>query len=162
MSTDCILQKFYRAIMVANCTDLYMCIPVKGTPHLNPHGAPGNMQGITDRCGRGCACVHVCVRVWGSTHSCGICIMITDGLLLIWPRHLQLHCCPSSGGCNHIRWSEWLLFSKAGASILWNMNMYALIHHRRLGCNVLLIKLQSGVSKSVSLVDWSYHVNAIH
>ena len=28
--------------------------------------------------------------------------------VLIWPPgHLQLHCWPSSDGCNHIRWNEW-------------------------------------------------------
>ena len=49
-----------------------------------------------------------CVWVWGNTHFCGISIMITDGLFLIWPPgHLQLHCSPSSDGCNCIRWNEW-------------------------------------------------------
>ena len=40
-----------------------------------------------------------------------------------------------------------ILLSKAGASIWWNMNMYALIRHRRLGCSGLLKKMQSDVSQ---------------
>ena len=174
-----------------------MCIPVKVTliflrAPLNPHGAPGNIQGITGQVYKWmcvCAsCVCVCVwwgwgwgiiqsegvytwyvlsgkihggirniqcksRLWGplhrgtiaprknifltrvlrvhvlsvsrvpvhiyegtcggGSHFCGISIMITDGLLHIWPPgHLQLHCSPSSGCCNHIRWNEWFCLAK--------------------------------------------------
>ena len=71
MSIDCILQIFYRAITVSNCTHLYMwplyVHTLSRSPlifmraHLNPRGGPGNIQGITDRSARGCACVPVCV-----------------------------------------------------------------------------------------------------
>ena len=97
--------------------------PVKVTigtyesPLESPWGSR-NIQGITDRSARGCACVPVCVGMREYPFFCGISIMITEGLLLIWPPgHLQLHCSPSNDGCNHIRWNEWFLLSKAGASI---------------------------------------------
>ena len=73
MSIDCILQIFYRAITVSNCTHLYTCMwplyvhTLSMSPlifmraHLNTRGGPGNIQGITDRSARGCACVPVCV-----------------------------------------------------------------------------------------------------
>ena len=68
----CILQIFYRAITVSNCTYLYMwplyvytlsrSLLIFMRAHLNPHGpGHGNIQGITDRSARGCACVPVCV-----------------------------------------------------------------------------------------------------
>ena len=125
LAIDCILQIFCRAITVSNCTHLYMwplyVHTLSRSPlifmraHLNPRGGPGNIQSITDRFARGCACVPVCQCVWvpGCGYEevpifCGISIMITDGLLLIWPPgHLQLHCSSSSDGCNYIRWNEW-------------------------------------------------------
>ena len=71
MSIDCILQIFYRAITVSNCTHLYMwplyVHTLSKSPlifmraHLNPRGGPVKIQGITDRSARGCACVPVCV-----------------------------------------------------------------------------------------------------
>ena len=53
-----------------------------------------------------CMCASVC-GYEGVPIFCGISIMITDGLLRIWPPgHLQLHCSPSSDGCNYIRWTN--------------------------------------------------------
>ena len=74
MSIDCVLQIFYRAITVSNCTHLYMwplyVHTLSRSPlifmraHLNPRGGPGNNQGILH------VDVHVCqcVWVWGNTH----------------------------------------------------------------------------------------------
>ena len=105
----CLLTVYCRNLPCYKGSELYIPLYVTVEAPLNPHGAPGNIQGtcITDRCACGCTCVCVCAYE-GVPIFCGISIMITDGSLFIWsPGHLQLHCWPSSGSCNHIRWNEW-------------------------------------------------------
>ena len=148
MSIDCILHIFYRAITVSNCTHLYMwplyVHTLSRSPlifmraHLKPRGGPGNIRGITDRSARGC---HVCqcVWVWGSTH-------------FLWNQHYDywrtVADLATRSFATTLFTQQWrlqlyqvkrmILLSKADASIWWNMNIHALIRHRRLGCSGLL------------------------
>ena len=103
-------------------------------------GAPGNIQG------NGHVCTSICMCVWNRHHDYW-------RLLLIWPQgHSQLHCWPS----------EWFCVANLVPVFHRHMNIDALIRHRKLGFNSFLKKMQSYVSAIVSLVDWSFHVNAIH
>ena len=96
----------YRTVHIFIC-DLYMCIPCQDhhwylwEPTRKYLGYNGQVCTWMCLCASGCGYEGVSI-------FCGISIMITDGLLLIWPPgHLQLHCSPSSDGCNYIRWNEW-------------------------------------------------------
>ena len=143
-------------------------LDISGSP-LNRLGLPG-IPKVTGKCARGCVCACVCVCVCkqyeGVPIFCGISITITDTLLLIWsPGHLQLHCWPCSGGCNHLRWNEtineWFRIAKLVPVFYKHVDIYALSRHRKLGCSGLL-KHFTVACYSKSLVWWIGAITLTH
>ena len=120
----------------------FICVyPVKVTIDIyeNPLESPWGSRKYPGYNGQVCMWVCQCVWVWGSTH-------------FLWNQHYDYwrtvaYLATGSFATTLFTQQWWLqlyqvkpmiLLSKAGASIWYNMNIYPLIRHRRLGCSGLL------------------------
>ena len=132
--------------------------------HLKPHGSipMGYIQGITGRSSRGCACVPACVgmreypffvesALWLLTDCC----LFGHQVICNYTVHPAVTVAIISGETNDFVKQSWCQYLIKYEHLCINSPPMARMQWFVKKGSRMLVKI-------VSLVDWSYHVNAIH